>query len=117
MWAVGDLIEHWDGSPWRIADQAPPLSYLAAVSGTSPSDVWAVGQSLVGRSHHPLTEHYNGVHWTVVSSRSPDHKFNHFPAVSAVWPTRSPQPERTEVAARSRGSEAAVGTPTPFVGT
>lgn len=84
VWAVGDLIEHWDGTGWKIAAEAPPQSFLAGVNGASSSDVWAVGQSLVGRVHRTLTEHYDGVGWSVVSSPSPDHKLNHLSAVSAV---------------------------------
>lgn len=58
---------HWDGSSWQKvsqpkgAGQAP----LAAVAGTSASDLWAVGET-PGLSG--LIEHFNGTTWTLVAN-------------------------------------------------
>lgn len=41
VWAVGDTIQHWDGSCWTQV--LVPPSQLRAVWGTSPTEVWAGG--------------------------------------------------------------------------
>jgi hypothetical protein len=67
---VGALIEHWDGSQWRVVPN--PLSHrphalLNNVTVVSPTDIWAVGQQFNGSSVVvPLAEHWNGHAWTVV---------------------------------------------------
>jgi hypothetical protein len=55
VWAVGQgfpdrvmgpLVEHWDGTQWSVAP-SPVLTtwtYLEAIGGNSPNDMWAVGQ-------------------------------------------------------------------------
>src|ERR1700722_973160 len=58
-WAVGfqtgggmnvTLTEHWDGNTWTVVPSPAPgtLSLLRSVRGTSPSDVWAVGEYFDG---------------------------------------------------------------------
>ncbi len=75
VWAVGysedrnyvrrSLAEHWDGTGWSIVP-TPDVSQavLTAVSGSSPRNVWAVGNS----GSVTLTEHWDGRAWTVVPS-------------------------------------------------
>jgi hypothetical protein len=72
----GALTEHWDGTKWTLVDgpflgSAIILNGVAAVSSTS---VWAVGYAWngsLGFDNHPLTEHWNGTSWTVVSAPDP----------------------------------------------
>jgi len=82
-WAVGywspggeypprPVIEHWNGSGWRVVD-SPGLdswSELQGVAATGPDDVWAVGnvEVTVGRDfvERGLIEHWDGTAWTVV---------------------------------------------------
>ncbi|MBV8487256.1 MAG: hypothetical protein JO161_03145, partial [Planctomycetaceae bacterium] len=68
--ALGNLIEHFDGTSWSVVN-VPNASraFLSGVSGTSRSDIWAVGR--IGR--HPSTEilHFDGTSWTTVPSVSP----------------------------------------------
>jgi hypothetical protein len=108
IWAVGTqsglsqefsvsepLIEHWNGARWSIT-ATPRLGsgLLLAVSGSSPDNVWAVGerfhQRADGRFHEggirPLMLHWDGFRWrdvavpwsrpasnlTFVSATSPD---------------------------------------------
>jgi hypothetical protein len=83
VWAVGNncchphgsqdyyhaLIEHWNGSGWKIvkfAKNEPADSQLRAVSATGPDDAWAVGYSVFPNA--ALFEHWNGRRWSVVSS-------------------------------------------------
>jgi hypothetical protein len=83
VWAVGDgNLEHWDGSSWKVAGGQP--GELADVSGTSPSDLWAVGN--IG-SRLTLTEHWDGSSWTVVPSPNGAGNRNALNAVCAISPS------------------------------
>jgi len=72
----GALIEHWDGTNWSLVDgpflgSAINLYGLAAVSST---DIWAVGDAWngsLGFNLHPITEHWDGTHWALVSAPYP----------------------------------------------
>ena len=80
-WAVGQtrvaasgdgfetLIEEWNGSTWSVVPGAPAsacASSLNGVSGTGPSDIWAVGQN----AGATFIEQWNGQSWTQVASRT-----------------------------------------------
>jgi len=73
VWAVGSgfpvsgspprqtVIEHWTGSAWAtVPSPSPTSTILQAVSATSASDVWAVGDDPAGA----LILHYDGTGWT-----------------------------------------------------
>jgi hypothetical protein len=99
VWAVGyylnsigtdiTLIEHWDGTSWKVIPNpnAGGSGALSGVAVVSASDVWAVGSS----SSQTLTEHWNGTSWKVVSSPnvgSHDNFLNgvaQIPSSSNVW--------------------------------
>ena len=93
MWAVGQwernsgwtqpLIERerngssWQTvrSPWVTSKQPPGPkgdpngAWLNAVSGSSPSDVWAVGaRGAIWSATAPLILHFNGSRWKVVAA-------------------------------------------------
>jgi len=64
----GGTIHHWDGSQWSAMD-VPSTKRVESISGTGPSDVWAVGgidstADIGGRS---LVAHYNGSEWSNVT--------------------------------------------------
>jgi hypothetical protein len=87
-WAVGTwydgqhaidrtLVLRWTGSAW-ITQPSPstsdPYNNLSGVTVTSASNAWAVGSHLSnnGPSHyHPLIEHWDGSHWSVVTPPNP----------------------------------------------
>jgi hypothetical protein len=84
VWAVGmnyttvadgsyqPLIEHWDGTSWKVV-ATPALGVdagLVSVSAVSASNVWAVGSKAGPSSALPLIEHWNGASWSVVSGAS-----------------------------------------------
>jgi len=51
VWVVGTYIGHWDGRAWHL-QQPSFLDYgltLRGLSALSPTDIWAVGKSLVAR--------------------------------------------------------------------
>jgi len=73
VWAVGSgfpvsgspprqtVIEHWTGSAWATVPSPDPTStVLQAISATSASDIWAVGDNPAGA----LILHYDGTGWT-----------------------------------------------------
>jgi hypothetical protein len=65
------LIEHWNGSKWRIVpspDGPSAPSTLSALTALSANDVWAVGSS----DSATLVEHWNGTTWSVVQSPNGD---------------------------------------------
>jgi hypothetical protein len=83
-WAVGSffncslyktLAAHWDGTRWtRVATPNPGTNNyneLFSVSGTSSSDVWAVGYFYAnGEAPQPLALHWNGSKWLHVPAPS-----------------------------------------------
>jgi hypothetical protein len=89
VWAVGyyqsntfsysgeTLIEHWNGTAWRIMPSANlpnAYNYLTGVAAVSAHDIWAVGNAayLSGSGNPPtLTEQWNGRRWQVVPGANP----------------------------------------------
>jgi hypothetical protein len=71
-WAVGTGgAAHWDGTTWTISAMpslpAGDTADFDAVTSTSSSDVWAVGdENLGGDGLKALVEHYDGTSWTIV---------------------------------------------------
>lgn len=84
VWAVGSshngtlpsrtLIQHWDGSQWRIVSSPSPdtqFNELRGVAAISANDVWAVGYRGGTKSETPIETfilHWNGAAWTQVAS-------------------------------------------------
>jgi hypothetical protein len=80
VWAVGyaedfatlkstTLIEHWDGTAWRLVPSPNPggdnlPNGLTSVAAVSSRDVWAVGAA--GYPQKSLILRWNGSAWTVV---------------------------------------------------
>jgi hypothetical protein len=85
VWAVGTayntasnvaapLIEHWNGSAWRIVP-SPVLgsSYLRGAWATAPGDAWIVGEwdsPAPAYTPHVLIYHWDGTSWKSVTSPS-----------------------------------------------
>lgn len=66
---VKSLILHWDGSRWERADVPVSGVHFEAVSGSSRSDVWAVGYRERGiQGSSSVVVHWNGVRWRRVPS-------------------------------------------------
>jgi hypothetical protein len=97
MWVT--LIEHWDGTAWSIVPSPDPAAgtyiFLNGVAAVSTNDIWAVGTYLdtVSTHHRVLTEHWDGVSWTIVPGSNPvnasDYRLNAVSAVASndVWAT------------------------------
>jgi hypothetical protein len=110
VWAVGSvtlaaggtrtLIEHFNGKSWTVVPSPNPFTgpgaddELAAVGGTSASDLWAVGFAFNGDNVAVgLFEHFNGTTWETARP----------PAAAGI-------PDFVSVSAVSSGDVWAVGT-------
>jgi hypothetical protein len=99
-WAVGSfskgkgvfdtLIEHWDGSKWKVIPSPNPgthQSELFSVSAASATNIWAVGDDNNGLSNpqksSALILHWNGTRWTQQTAPQPG-VFNTLFSVHAV---------------------------------
>ncbi len=93
VWAVGtygdlglatwQLIQHWDGKEWSLADSPLPTtsSELTAISAVDSQDVWAVG----GSGGQVLVEHWDGSAWSIQSHPSTGTgTFNWYHGVAAI---------------------------------
>ena len=69
------LIEHWDGSSWSIVP-TPSRNHtgnvLSAISASSPTDIWAVGDSVAPNVPiKTLALHFDGTSWKIVPTPNP----------------------------------------------
>jgi len=66
------LVEHWDGSEWKIVSaphpEGSPSAYLESVFCTSPNACMAVGNVTVGKTTGPFAERWDGSRWSVVKT-------------------------------------------------
>lgn len=82
VWAVGQsatsngyltLVEHWNGTGWTIVPSpnvsGAPQNVLNAITAVGPTDIWAAGfyQDPASLGLQPLTEHWNGSQWSIVT--------------------------------------------------
>lgn len=81
VWAVGwadtstsgqTLIEHYNGTSWSVV-ASPNMSgatwnALYRLAADAANDIWAVGTFTTSTGTEPLTEHYNGSSWSIVSA-------------------------------------------------
>lgn len=74
-WAVGyypgpnsmlaGSIAHWDGAAWADVKNAPATNQLFRVWGSGPSDVWVVGDEVVGGGLEAIILHFDGSAWSI----------------------------------------------------
>jgi hypothetical protein len=84
-------VMRWDGTRWASVPSPTPgaSNTLLGVSGTSPSDVWAVGTKTT-TINVPLLAHWNGSRWKDFRSplgASADTTYDGLSAVSARTPS------------------------------
>src|SRR5439155_24893318 len=82
VWAVGyfvhsltgsrTLVEHWDGSAWKVVaspNPGPASNSLSAIAASSATGVWAVGTyATLDGANRTLVERWDGSAWAVVPS-------------------------------------------------
>jgi hypothetical protein len=103
LWAVGyqysvsaqddqTLIEHGNGTTWKVVKSPNPATNhnLEAVSGSSASNVWAVGQDFdpAARggqgSYESLALHYDGTSWNAVADATAGLTYAELTSVSTI---------------------------------
>jgi hypothetical protein len=108
VWAVGarnptstaqtqPLIEHWDGSAWRVvrSPTTGQLGSLGTVAVVSTNDAWAAGGFFnAAGNQQTLVEHWNGKKWSIVASPSPGYSYNSIGGLAVIsakdiWATGS----------------------------
>ena len=98
VWAVGGrsrrsggLIFHYDGQRWNLVFVPRVVSLVDSqfvdVSADSPDDAWAVGTEGTKEGLRPLTEHWDGHHWTVVPTPASHTSIRQLQAVVAISPS------------------------------
>jgi hypothetical protein len=80
----GALVLHWNGTTWTEVDVPEEATALYGISGTSASDIWAVG---TGRTHQLATLHYNGATWSETPIADTGTVFAALYAVTAISPS------------------------------
>lgn len=99
-WAVGDvynqtlgdqqtLTQHWDGTRWQTVPSPSvrnAYNHLTGVSGTSSSDVWAVGYTIDDRTAawQALILHWNGSRWSIIRGATLATSYNALTRVVAL---------------------------------
>jgi hypothetical protein len=99
VWAVGHfrnsggpfqtLIEHWNGSQWKVIPSPNVLASdnsLRGVAAVSANNIWAVGWYFNTNSGtlQTLIEHYNGSAWSLFFTMNPPGGNNELHSVTAV---------------------------------
>lgn len=74
--SISALIEHWNGTAWRVVPGPAPgqSSALVGVASVSASNAWVVGSyegNTAPRHDQTLIEHWNGRSWNRVPSPHP----------------------------------------------
>jgi hypothetical protein len=67
-WAVGSVIEHWNGRRWSVVPGAKTgrcAALFYGVAARSASSAWAVGYCGKASSHRPVIERWNGHRWSL----------------------------------------------------
>jgi hypothetical protein len=76
MFAVGAVIERWDGTEWSIAKMPAAQGQLAGAVAFGADDVWAVGHmALESPDYQPLIMHWDGDAWSRVRAPRVDRAY------------------------------------------
>jgi hypothetical protein len=81
------LIEHWDGTRWRIVPNPKPGDGdfgLEGIAAISSNDVWAVGYSWDKQVMNTLIERWDGKQWRIVRSPRPQFDQSDLSSIAAV---------------------------------
>jgi len=71
VWAVGDLILHWDGTQWSGVPNPVVNATLSGVVSLSPGNAWSVGWvTEPDQTHRALVEHWDGSTWSALPPNS-----------------------------------------------
>lgn len=87
VWAVGHwsnasgttggaLIEHWNGTSWKVTAASTNSFFLHGVSAVAANDIWATGERFTGGRDVTLAMHWNGTSWRAVAAPNAGTKSN-----------------------------------------
>ena len=81
--SIHTLVEHWDGTAWSVVT-SPNTSTsqqndLYSIACASSSDCWAIGNYFTSGVSQTLTEHWDGVSWSIVASPNTATTQSNFP--------------------------------------
>jgi hypothetical protein len=68
VWVGDKTLQHWDGKKWSdefAIDGAPAPGIITSISGSSSTDIWAVGYNPSDGTHPVFTAHWDGVAWSL----------------------------------------------------
>jgi hypothetical protein len=69
------LTEHWNGVAWSVTNAPTPndatVAMLNGVACPSTTSCFAVGKYTIGFLDRSLVEHWNGLHWSIMTSPNP----------------------------------------------
>jgi hypothetical protein len=97
IWAVGQqnlnqtVTEHWNGTSWTLVP-SPSVTTgtaqdtLTGVVALSPTDAWAVGETLQPTVNSTLALHWDGTSWQIVPSADPGAGSNAFRTITGSVP-------------------------------
>lgn len=70
-WAVGERVQHWDGSAWGELGTVRAEGTLAGVAAVGPADIWAVGSRITGEAEllKPLVQRWDGKRWELLGGQ------------------------------------------------
>jgi hypothetical protein len=70
-WAVGEAVQHWDGSTWGELGTVRAEGSLFGVAAVAPEDVWAVGSRITGGQGlvKPLVQRWDGIRWRLLGGQ------------------------------------------------
>ncbi|AKU95195.1 hypothetical protein AKJ09_01859 [Labilithrix luteola] len=69
VWVGDKTLQHWDGTKWSdeyVIDGQPAPGIITSISGSSDSDVWAVGYNPSDGAHPAFAAHWDGMTWKLV---------------------------------------------------
>jgi hypothetical protein len=68
VWVGDTTLQHWDGTKWSdelVIDGAPAPGIITSISGSSSTDVWAVGYNGSDGAHPAFSAHWDGLTWSL----------------------------------------------------
>jgi hypothetical protein len=79
------LIEHWDGSKWKVVRTPQMAAELNQIAVLSPSDIWVVGETTTTNNlNTPFSMHFDGKKWSQVPVPAANVSFNALRGVAAI---------------------------------
>lgn len=87
------LIERWNGTSWSVVsspNKGIHTNILSGIGSSAAKDIWAVGFYIADSGAvKTLTEHWNGVKWSIVPGANVNARLNELTSVTVVSTTNA----------------------------